>query len=268
METLDLSQVPVIILAGGNGYVDPEHEYKSIPKPLVCVAGAPILVHTINHYRKAGFKSFYIAAGSGLKQIKSFEEQFVAGKFDSIKDPFTNSLYPGFKAEDCKLHVFETGDHAGTGSRVSQVAKILGLKSTFCVSYGDTVSNVDIRALLNFHFAQKKIATLVASHCPTRFRILGLLEQDPIIRGLSNKPVLNKDFINGGYYVFEPELISTTKIDDSLSCILETEVLEDLIKRRQVAAFRHSGFWWFVDSERDRKLIAKELDTLSASIIV
>jgi glucose-1-phosphate cytidylyltransferase len=135
------------------------------------------------------------------------------------------------------------------------------------VTYGDTLSSVDLNDLLLFHASHEKTGTLLAVHNPTRFRILGLADDDDVIRGFSEKPVLERDYINGGFYIFNSAIFDAKALSSSSSCVLETAVLEELISRKQLLSYRHDGFWQSLDNERDRnKLAAYVRESASESL--
>ena len=224
-------KIPVVILAGGQGTRVGSSEI--IPKPMVKINGSPLLFYIIDHYRKAGFRKFIICAGSSSRMIQ-----------DAI---------PRSQRD---IKVVDTGIENMTGSRLVQVRKHVEEAPFFCCTYGDTVSGIDLQDLLSFHIGHQKTASLVAVHAPTRFRILGLYGDDDLLRGFTEKPVLEKDFINGGFYVFNKTIFNLKTLKKNKDCVLETDVLENLIAKKDICAFRYTGFWQYVDTERDRKKLS------------
>jgi glucose-1-phosphate cytidylyltransferase len=226
---LDKAGVPVVILAGGTGIaMGPQGSV--IPKTMVEVQGSPVLRHVMGHYAAAGFSRFIVCTGAGGALIRRYAASALAG---------------------WDLQIVDTGEASMTGSRLAQVRGLLqgGL---FCLTYGDTVSDVDLDALLDFHAAHGRTASLTAVHPQTRFRILGMVEDDDAIRGFAARPILQKDYINGGFYVFNADVLSLEALKEDPACVLENDVLEFLVRKRDLNAYRHGGFWQQVDTERDR----------------
>jgi len=238
MKTID-KNIPVIILAGGEGMY-PGIQQKFLPKAMVEVKGNPLIYYIIRQYQLSGFSEFYICAGKGKEIISEYTEK-------KLNDKKT------------KITVFDTGDDNRTGSRFAQARRFV--KGAECVSttYADTYSDVDISELYKAHIDSGKTATLLAVHLPTRFRILGLVDRDPLVRGFANKPVLERDYINGGFYFFNREIFEMKTLNESPGCVLENEVLEELISKKELNSFRYNGFWQPVDSEKDIKLISRYL---------
>jgi len=257
-----ICSIPVVILAGGFGTnVGSE---KNIPKPMIEINGIPLLLHIMNHYGKYGFRKFIICAGYRSELIKEFLMHIhLIGKQVNIKNSQNGSsqitLTQNPKSLDrteWDITVLDTGMNNHTGSRIAQIRHLVEDSPSFCVTYGDTVSDINIYDLISFHIAHNKIASLVAVHIPVRFRILGLYGNTDLIRGFSEKPVLQKDFINGGFYVFNKSIFNLNTVNTNPDCTLETDVLEELVANQELYSFKHTGFWQHVDTERDRQKVS------------
>ena len=222
----------IVILAGGFGSRLSEYT-KLIPKPMVEVNRKPILIHIMQHYAKYGFKDFYIALG-------------YKGKI--IKDYFKKK-----KHKNWNINLIETGLKTMTGGRLKRLKKYLE-KETFMMTYGDGLSNINIKKLLNFHRKNKNIATLSAVRPPARFGVLKLSGNK--IKYFKEKSKLDIGWINGGFFVMEPSIFKYIKNDQTY---LEREPLEKLTKIKKISAFRHQGFWQCMDTKRDKELLDKIL---------
>ena len=221
----------VIILAGGLGTRLSEYT-KTIPKPMVRVAGKPILLHIMSFYAKYGFKDFYIALGYKGEVIKKF---------------FDRKFFPW------NINLIETGKNTMTGGRLKRLTKHIG-KETFMMTYGDGVSDINLKKLLKFHKENKKLVTLTAVRPPARFGALKL--KGPNVSYFKEKSKIDEGWINGGFFIMEPKFLKFIKND---KVYLEREPLERACKEKQLTAFRHKGFWQCVDSKRDKDLLDKVL---------
>jgi glucose-1-phosphate cytidylyltransferase len=228
-----IKEMPVVILAGGRG-INLGTGGKIIPKPMVEMNGTPIIKYIMKHYADAGFRKFIICLGFDGDLIK----KYTAGM-----------------PKEWDIKTIETGTNNLTGSRLAQ-AKALISTPSFCMTYGDTYSDVPLKEELAFHVSHGKTATLLAVHNPTRFRILGLVEDDDIVKGLSEKPILEKDYINGGFYFLNSDIFRSKKLSTSPSCVFEKDVLEDLAAKKELFAFRYNGVWHPVDNSRDQATIS------------
>ena len=213
----------VILLAGGFGTRLSEHT-QTIPKPMVEVGGQPMLIHIMKQYAKYGFKDFYIALGYRGELIKKF---------------FNKKFF------DWNINLVETGENTMTGGRLKRLKKYVG-KTTFMMTYGDGLSNVNLKKLLKFHKKNKKLVTLTAVRPPARFGVIKLNSQH--VSYFKEKSKLDEGWINGGFFVMEPEFLKYIKNDNTY---LEREPLEIVTKKRQLTAFKHNGFWQCVDTKRD-----------------
>jgi len=214
----------VVILAGGFGTRLSEYT-KTIPKPMVDIAGKPMLLHIMKQYAKYGFKDFYIALGYKGEIIKKF---FIKKFFD------------------WNVNLIETGNKTMTGGRLKRLKKYIG-HETFMMTYGDGLSNVNLKKLLKFHKKNKKLVTLTAVRPPARFGALQL--KGDLVSYFKEKSKIDENWINGGFFVMEPDFFKFLKNDHT---ILERRPLENIAKKKQLAAFRHEGFWRCVDTKKDK----------------
>jgi len=215
----------VVILAGGFGTRISEYT-KKIPKPMVRVNNLPILIHIMKHYYKYGFDDFIIALG-------------YKGKI--IKDYFNRKRFPW------KLTLVDTGIKTMTGGRLKRLSKYLD-KETFMLTYGDGLSNVNLKKLLNFHRKNKTIATLTAVRPPARFG--GLKIKGDFVSYFKEKSKLDEGWINGGFFVMESNFLKLIKGDETF---LEREPLEKVTKTKNLVAYKHKGFWQCMDTVRDKE---------------
>ncbi|HEY0077459.1 MAG TPA: glucose-1-phosphate cytidylyltransferase [Pyrinomonadaceae bacterium] len=239
----------VVILAGGLGTrLAEETELK--PKPMIEIGGRPILWHIMKHYAHHGFKEFFIALGYRGEVIKRFFLDYC-----SLSGNMTVDLSRGAveaqdsDCEDWIVHLKNTGQETNTGGRIKRLEPSLK-DSTFMVTYGDGVCNVNLEALLRFHRSHGRIATVTAVRPPARFG--GLVFDGDFVAEFTEKPQIGEGWINGGFLVFEPALFDYLKDDDTS---LESDALEHLAADRQLAAFRHEDFWQCMDTLRDKRLL-------------
>ena len=221
----------VVLLAGGFGTRLSEYT-RTIPKPMIDIDGKPILFHIMKFYAKHGFKNFYIALGYKGEMIKKF---------------FNRKFF------DWNINLIETGKNTMTGGRLKRLKKYIG-KETFMMTYGDGLSNVNLKKLLKFHKKNKKLVTLTAVRPPARFGALKLKGHH--VSYFKEKSRLDEGWINGGFFVMEPEFLKFIK---SGNTYLEREPLEQVTKKKQLAAFKHEGFWQCMDTKRDKDKLDKIL---------
>jgi len=239
----------VVILAGGLGTrLSEETEIK--PKPMVEIGGFPIIWHIMKHYAHYGFKEFYIALGYRGEVIKRFFMDY-----HSLNASLTIDLSSGTvnaherECEDWIVHLKNTGQETYTGGRVRRLAPLLG-DGTFMVTYGDGVADINLHELLKFHREQGRIATVTAVRPPARFG--GLVFDGDMVVNFTEKPQIGEGWINGGFLVLEPGIFNYLEGDESS---LEAEALERLAADKQLAAYRHEGFWQCMDTLRDKRLL-------------
>ena len=221
-----------VILAGGKGTRISELS-KSMPKPMIKILGKPIIFRIIMHYYKFGIKDFIIAAGYKKKFIKDY---FKKKKF-----------------KDLKIQVIDTGLNTMTGGRLKRLEKYIK-NETFMMTYGDGLSSVNIKKLVNFHKKNKKIGTLTAMRPPARFGAIRINGNK--IRYFKEKSKLDVGWINGGFFVFNSQIFKFIKGDKTY---LEREPLQKISKMKELLAFKHTGFWQCMDTIRDKQIIEESL---------
>ena len=221
----------VVLLAGGFGTRLSEYTHK-IPKPMVEIGGKPILWHIMKHYAKYDFKDFYIALGY---------------KGNIIRNYFKN------KFSDWNIKFIETGKNTMTGGRIKRLTKFLS-NETFMMTYGDGLSDINLNKLLKFHRKNKKLVTLTAVRPPARFGAIKLKGNQ--VSYFKEKSKLDEGWINGGFFVMESKFLKFIKNDHTY---LEREPLEKMSKKKQLAAFKHKGFWQCMDTRRDKDKLSEIL---------
>lgn len=217
----------VIILAGGFGTRLSEYT-DTIPKPMVQIGSKPILHHIMEFYASYGHKDFYVALGY---------------KGDVIKKYFQNIN------NDWKINLIDTGQNSMTGGRLKRLQKNIG-KETFMLTYGDGLSNININDLISFHKSHGKMVTISAVRPPARFGALKLKDSEVV--SFKEKSQLTESWINGGFFVLEPKFFDMLLNDQT---VLEKEPLEKVASMKELAAFRHEGFWQCMDHKLDKDLL-------------
>ena len=239
-----------VILAGGFGTRLSE-ETGIKPKPLVEIGSKPILWHIMKTYAHHGINEFIICAGYLGHTIKRYFADYYMNNADTTYDLKTNShIVHHNHAEDWKVTVVDTGLNTMTGGRLARVRPYLG-NETFCLTYGDGVSDINITKLVEFHRSHGKLATLTAVRAPGRFGIITMdgAESDRI-NSFNEKTEGETSMINGGYFVLEPGVLDYIKDGDQTTW--EQQPLRCLAEDQQLHAFRHYGFWQPMDTLRDK----------------
>lgn len=221
----------VVILCGGLGTRLAE-ETKIRPKPMVKIGNLPILIHLINYYVSFGFNDFILALGYKSSYIKNY---FKKRKYKNIK-----------------IKLIDTGKNSLTGGRLLRLKNYFVDNEDFMLTYGDGLSNVNLRKLLMLHKKNKKIATLTAVRPPARFGELFINRN--FVDKFEEKPQTTQNWINGGFFVFNTKIFNFLKNDKT---ILEREPFQKLSKLRELVAFKHYGFWQCMDTLRDKFLLNK-----------
>lgn len=236
----------VAILAGGRGSrLSEETEVR--PKPMVEVGGHPILWHIMRHYYHFGFSDFVVALGYKGDYIKRYFAEYHAS-FRSMRVHLGTGeveVHDDGDTEKWTVDLIETGEWTNTGGRVKRIAPWLG-EETFFLTWGDGVSSIDFDDLLRYHRSHGKLMTVTAVHPPPRFGQL-VLDGD-VVREFTEKP-LDQSWINGGVFVCEPGIFEYIEGDDTQ---LEKEPMEKLAADGQMVAYRHEGFWYAMDTLRDK----------------
>jgi glucose-1-phosphate cytidylyltransferase len=241
----------VAILAGGLGTRLAE-ETEVRPKPMVEIGGKPILWHIMKHYGAHGFKHFVVALGYRGEYIKRYMVDYssLSGSLTvSFKDGSVTTHEGTNGGNDWVVDLVDTGLDTQTGGRMQRMAPYLG-GGTFMLTYGDGVSNVDLGALVDFHRSHGKLVTVTAVRPPARFGRLDI--EGTRVARFEEKPQLEAGWINGGFFVLEPEALEYAVGDD---CIWEREPMERLAEEGQLMAYLHDGFWLGVDTLRDKRLL-------------
>ena len=235
-----------VILAGGFGSRLSEYT-ETIPKPMVSVGGKPILWHIMRTYAHFGHKDFYLALGYKAEVIKDY---FL--HYRSLNADFTVNLATGdiesHQADDTdwRVTMIHTGLESMTGGRIKRLKQFIG-NEPFLLTYGDGVADINIEALVNFHNSHGKMVTISAVHPGARFGELEI--KDNQIISFKEKPQTRQGWINGGYFVIEPEFFDLISGDNT---VLEQEPLEKVAAMGELMAFQHDGYWQCVDTKRDR----------------
>lgn len=239
----------VIILAGGFGTRLSEYT-DSIPKPMVSVGGKPILWHIMNTYAKFGHKDFYIALGYKAEVIKEYFLNYKVLNSDFTVDLGNGSITPHQQGVyDWQVTLVDTGLNSMTGGRVKRMRDFIG-NEPFLLTYGDGVADIDIGALVKFHKSHGKMVTVSAVHPGARFGELEI--NDNVVSSFKEKPQTSQGWINGGYFVVNPEFFDLIKDDDT---ILEKEPLETVAQMGELMSYQHDGFWQCMDTKRDRDFL-------------
>lgn len=238
----------VVILAGGFGTRISEESHLK-PKPMVEIGGQPILWHIMKGYAQYGLNEFVICAGYKQHIIKEYFANYFLHNSDITFD-FTlgkDVVVHRKLAEPWKVTIVDTGLNTMTGGRIKRIRDYVD-NDTFMLTYGDGVSNVDMNALLAFHRQHGKIATLTAVGVEQRFGILDI-DSEGRIDSFREKASVDGSTVNAGFMVLEPQIFDYIEGD---STIFEKDPLEDLARDKQLMAYKHSGFWRCMDTQRDK----------------
>lgn len=254
-----MSATKVVILCGGLGTRLAE-ETQVKPKPMVEIGGLPILWHIMKIYEWHGFTDFMLALGYKGEIVKDYFLNYHARQSDlTVKLKTGEVSFSNPTAEDWRVSLIDTGATTMTGGRVLRLKPHLGGGGTFMLTYGDGVSNIDLRRLLAFHREHKRIATVTAVRPPARFGNLQMA--GAAVTQFHEKPQAGEGWINGGFFVFEPKVFDYIA-DDSV--LLEKAPLERLAADGQLAAYRHEGYWQSMDTLRDKLALEEQWATGAA----
>lgn len=236
-----------VILAGGLGTRLSE-ETGSRPKPMIEIGGKPILWHIMKIYSSHGINDFIICCGYKGYVIKEYFANYFLHMSDVTFDMKNNSMVVHDKrAESWKVTLVDTGDDSMTGGRLLRVKEYLKNESSFCLTYGDGVGDINITELIKFHNDHGKQATLTSTYPPGRFGALEI--SDGVVLSFQEKPKGDGGKINGGFFVLNPSVIDSINSDGS---VWEKEPLMGLASAGQLMAFEHEGFWQPMDTLRDK----------------
>lgn len=252
------SDIPVVILCGGRG-TRLKEETEIIPKPMVTVAGKPVLWHIMKYYSTYGFNHFILCLGYKAEVIKSYFLNFhyASNSFSiHLGKKEVIDLDGVERTPPWTISCVDTGDHAMTGARVKRIQPYVGNRR-FMLTYGDGLSDVDLAALVKFHDQHGKLMTVTGVHPPARFGLLSL--DGTRVTRFSEKGHTQHDYINGGFFVCEPGMFEYLEDDDS--CLLEREPLERLADDGQMEAYLHESFWQCMDTVRDREILEEAWGT-------
>lgn len=241
------SVTKAVILAGGFGTRLME-ETEARPKPMVEIGGRPILWHIMKIYSACGIREFVIPLGYKGTMIKEFFANYHLHMSDVTFDFSRNdvSTHDG-RAEAWKVTLVDTGLHTMTGGRLARLRQHLGA-APFCMTYGDGVARIDVQDVIAFHQDHGKLATVVAVHPPSRFGTLAL--DGERVRAFQEKPPGGENWINGGFFVLSPRVLDYVAGD---ATVFEKEPLERLAADGELMAYRHEGFWFSMDTLRDKR---------------
>ncbi len=258
IKKINIKKVKVVILAGGMGTRLSEYT-KLIPKPMINVYKKPILFHIIEHYQNFGFENFILATGyksnyivNYFKKNKFFKE--IKNKKKSLKHRYfvqTN--------KSSNFSIVDTGLNTMTGGRVKRLKNYLLPDEYFCLTYGDGVSDVNIKKVLKLHIKRDKIVTVTAVRPPSRFGALKIKRNN--VEQFQEKTNFFDSWINGGFFVFKTSLLKFIKGD---STYLEKEPLQKICKINQMVAYKHFGFWHCMDTLRDKENLERFLRSKNA----
>jgi glucose-1-phosphate cytidylyltransferase len=241
-----------VILAGGSGTRLSE-ETGVIPKPLIEIGGNPILLHIMQIYSNYGINEFVILVGYKGHLVKEFFLNYIAHVQDISIDLRLGetTFLDGHKVRpNWKIKVIDTGASTMTGGRLLRVKHMLENESHFALTYGDGVADIDIAKLEAFHLASDQIATVTAVRPPGRFGALEI--KNARVTRFVEKPLGDKAFINGGFFIFKPRVFNYLTGDD---CVLEQEPLQRLALENNLGAYVHDGFWQCMDTLRDKQYL-------------
>jgi glucose-1-phosphate cytidylyltransferase len=249
----DRSKVPVFILCGGLG-TRLREETELRPKPMVPIGNHPILWHIMRSYSHHGFKTFILCLGYKAEVIKSYFLNYPTMNSDFTIELNTNMLkvHKIDHQQDWSVTLADTGALTMTGARVARAAaKYLGNAQYFAVTYGDGVTDANLRQELELHVKAGKIATVLGVNPPSRFGELKLDNEQVV--GFAEKPDLANTWINGGFFFFTRDVLKYLSDDDS--CVLEKDPLANLARDRELNICKHQGFWYAMDTQRDREYL-------------
>jgi glucose-1-phosphate cytidylyltransferase len=240
----------LVILSGGKGTrISEESALK--PKPLIEIGNMPIIWHIMKIYSYFGIKEFIICCGYKGYLLKEYFANYSLHSADVTINIHKNTIAVHKKnAEDWKITLIDTGENTFTGGRVLRIKNYI--EDDFLLTYGDGVADINIKNLIKFHKLNNKIATMSVVQPVGRFGIVQIEKNDNLITNFYEKPKGDGYWINGGFFVLNKKIFKYIKDD---STIFEKEPLENLSKNRQLSAYHHKGFWYAMDTMRDKEYL-------------
>ena len=240
----------VVVLAGGFGTRISEESYLK-PKPMIEIGGRPILWHIMKIYSAYGFSEFLICLGYKGYVIKNYFCNYVLNTSDITVDMKTDAIeFHRREAESWKVTLVDTGENTNTGGRLKRLKEYLPPNETFCLTYGDGLSNVNLSQEVDFHKRHKKLATVCAVQPTGRYG--ALIRMGEKIQGFQEKPAGDGVWANGGFFVLQPEVLDYIDGDETA---WEAEPLERLASVGELHAFEHKEFWQCMDTVREKKIL-------------
>ena len=241
----------VVILAGGLGTRISEESLLK-PKPLIEIGSRPIIWHIMKYYSSFGLNDFIICCGYKGYMIKEYFANYSQHMSDMTMDLKKNTIkFHNNKVEPWNVTLIDTGSETLTGGRIKRVKNFLD--NDFCLTYGDGLSNVNILETIKFHKKHKKYVTMTAVQPSGRFGVVEINKEK--VTKFIEKPRGDGGWINGGFFVFNKKFFKFLKKDSNE--MLERNSLESLVKKRQLKAFKHKGFWQCMDTPRDKEFLKK-----------
>lgn len=235
----------VVILCGGKGTrMGQETEFR--PKPLILIGGKPILWHIMKFYSSYGYNDFILCIGYKGDMIKQyFMEMYWRNNDFTLHIDGNNKIdYQTHENENWNITIIDTGLETMTGGRIKRIEKYID-EDEFMFTYGDGLSDINLKALVDYHRKKNKIATLTGVHPTSSFGLMNV--EDGIVKAFREKPVLN-DMVNGGYMIMNKKIFNYFPEED---CAFEEEPLVRLAKDEQLAVYEHQGFWKAIDTQKD-----------------
>ncbi|QDL94708.1 glucose-1-phosphate cytidylyltransferase (plasmid) [Paroceanicella profunda] len=242
----------VVILAGGLGTRLSE-ETSILPKPLVEIGSEPIIWHIMKIFARFGAKEFIVCCGyKGFLIKKYFQDYHIRNSSVTFDLSRSTAQYIDEPRDDWRVTLVDTGLNTMTGGRLKRIRRFLDDDEPFLMTYGDGVGNIDIADLLSFHTAQGKMATVTAVQPTGRFGAMYLAGNDPTVQNFHEKPNGDGTWVNGGFFVLQPEVID---LIDGDATIWEHDPMRKLTEKGELVAYRHHGFWHPMDTLRDKTVL-------------
>jgi len=245
---------PVLILCGGRPILSDSHiNSKSGNKGLIFIGDKPLFTHVMDQYVNSHFKSFVLAIGIGSDLFI----QYLLDNNWNLKDPSSSNVI--LEKTGIKVRIVNTGENSTTSERLLKCEDILKKHDFFAMTYSDTLCDMDIKLAHNFFINSNSDITLTGVRLPVKFRVLGIRNQEKIIRGFSSRPVIDSGFINGGYYFLSKNIWKNKKLLIE-STAFENEFLEKYADEENLEAYLYDGLWQNMESDRDIEMLKKISD--------